>query len=53
MSEAMSSNPMGYTNPVRSAKFSTGVNKIMTRFGSGITTGDFAGNFLGELPGQS
>jgi hypothetical protein len=34
MSEPISSNPMGYTDPVRSAKFPTGVNKIMTRFGT-------------------
>jgi hypothetical protein len=32
MSEPLSSNPIGYTDPVRSAKFPTGVNKIMTRF---------------------
>jgi hypothetical protein len=33
MSEPMSSNPIGYTDSVRSAKFPTGVNKIMTLLG--------------------
>jgi hypothetical protein len=32
MIAAISSNPMGYTGPIRSAKFSTGVTEIMTRF---------------------
>jgi hypothetical protein len=32
MSAAVSSNPMGYTGPIRSAKFPTGVTEIMTRF---------------------
>jgi hypothetical protein len=32
MSAAISSNPMGYTGPIRSAKLSTGVTEIMTRF---------------------
>src|SRR5688500_955435 len=32
-SEPRSSNLQGYTDPVRSAKLPTGVNKIMTRFG--------------------
>ena len=32
MSEPMFSNPIGYTDPVRAAKFPTGVNKIMTWF---------------------
>jgi hypothetical protein len=30
--ESRSSNPRAYTDPVRSAKFPTGVNKILTRF---------------------
>ena len=32
MSAAVSSNPMGYTGPIRSAKLSAGVTQIMTRF---------------------
>jgi hypothetical protein len=32
MTAAVSSNPIGYTDPIRSAKFSTGVTEIMTRF---------------------
>src|SRR5215218_5898554 len=46
MSDAVSSNPMGYINPVRSAKLPTGVNKIGSVPFSVKETGD-------ELPCKS
>jgi hypothetical protein len=36
MTAAISSSPIGYTGPIRSAKFSTGVTEILTRFAPGI-----------------
>jgi hypothetical protein len=56
VSESRASNPRGYTDPVRSAKLPTGVNKIVTRFGGrgamGVLDGKVAiitGGSSGEL----